>query len=472
MKFNPVIVIPGIGQSKLILADNEGNKIKNVWPVELDSKAIVEELKGSLMKMMLFRKDAGFSDKIAAVAQDICEPLAVNEDGTKKHNVIPVSFNKSVAECNDGEKNYIYKMIPIESLGEKIGEDKLFFFAYDPFGDAYDTAEKLDEFVSFVKGKTGSEKVDLISVSLGGVVLRAYLDLYAKKNEVEKLVNVVSVLDGSSLIADIFDEKLLLDNPAELLGAVGGKAASMASMVSMLPEEVINNTINKCLSVLMKNLISNCTMMWGSIPADRFSSILNKYEGMDITLKEKITRLYDFTVSFPETAKVLSGNGMQFYQICGCGQGIVPVCRSKDIQADGMVDTVSASFGAVCNSVDAQPDISVCVFPERTWFFNKMSHNNAAYNDVVLALVRDILTGEVLSVCEKYPRFNGTRNIKKLKNELIPKAKAAITQGKAVDELNAAVADYEKILSDTIIDNDDNIRELESRITVLLESAG
>lgn len=472
MSYNPVIIIPGIGQSKVILADENGCKIKNAWPVEIDSKAVIEELKSSLMKMMLFRKDAGFSDKIAAVVHEACDPLSLNSDGTKKYNTVPVSYNKSVAQCDESEKKFIYKMVPMEALGEEIGEDKLFYFAYNPFGDAYSTASELNDFVATVKEQTNCEKVDFICVSLGGVVLRAYLDLYSEKHDVEKIVNVVAALDGSSLIADVFEDRLLLDDPAALLSAVGGKAASVASMTKMLPEEVITNTINKSLTELKDNLILNCTMMWGSIPANRFDAVMSRYQGMNDTLKAKVTKLYDFSLNFRDTAKILAENGMQFYQICGCSGSIFPVCESKNIQADGMVDVSSASFGAKCADTDSLPDISGCAFPGRTWFFKKMSHNDTAYNDVALSLVKDIITGEVDSVCDRYPRFNGTRNIRKLRYDLIPKAKTAIEEGRNVSELTKAVEDYEKILSDTVIIDDGNVKELESRIKSLLENAG
>ena len=87
MNKNPVIIIPGLGRSKLVLCDDSGNKIKNAWPFELDTKAILDKLKGSLMKLMLFRKDAGFSDRIADIVREVAEPLALNPDGRKKHNI-------------------------------------------------------------------------------------------------------------------------------------------------------------------------------------------------------------------------------------------------------------------------------------------------------------------------------------------------------------------------------------------------
>jgi hypothetical protein len=468
MSYNPVIIIPGIGQSKVILADGNGNRIKNAWPVEIDTKAVIEELKGSLMKMMLFRKDAGFSDKIAAIVHDACQPLSLNADGTKKNNAIPVTYGRSVAECSENDRKFIYKMIPMESLGEKIGEDRLFYFAYDPFGDAYDTASRLDAFVASVKEQTGSEKVDFICVSLGGVVLRAYLDLFGSKNEVRKVVNIVSALDGSSLIADVFEDRLLLDDPASLLTSLGGKAASLASMAGMLPEEVTKNTIGKALRELKDSLIFNCTMMWGSIPVKRMDAILGKHPDMNDVLREKIVRLYDFSKNFPDAAKKLSADGMEFYQICGCGNTIFPVCLSKDVPADGIVDVTSASLGATSETADASPDASTCAFPENTWFFNSMSHEDAAYNDVLLSLVTDIITDGDTGV---YPQFNGTRNIRKLRYELIPEAKNVVAEGRSVTELTKAIEDYEAILSQKVINDDNNVKELESRIKNLLDNS-
>ena len=38
--FYPTVIIPGIGQSKVDLYSLEGKKIKNVWPLSVDEKAV------------------------------------------------------------------------------------------------------------------------------------------------------------------------------------------------------------------------------------------------------------------------------------------------------------------------------------------------------------------------------------------------------------------------------------------------
>lgn len=466
----PVIIVSGLGQSKLTVVNENGENVKNAWPVDIDTNSVVNDLKSSLMKMMLFRKDAGFSDKIADIVKNACEPLSLDENGRKKHNIKPVSFEKSYAECSSNEKSHLYKMMPVEKLGKKIGEDKLFFFTYDFFSDVYDVAEKLNDFIGFVKNKTNSEQVNILTLNIGGIILKAYFDIFSDNNDICKTVNFTSILNGTSLAADVFDDKLLLDNPTLLFNAVGGKLQSISSVAGMLPSDVIENTVNKSLAVLKESLILRCTIMWGCIPTDRFSSIFNKYGNMSNELKARINHFYDYSTCFPETAKKLCDKGVEFYQICGYGKGLLPICQSKDVQSDSIIDTFSASLSLNSVSVNEKPDVKYCVFPEKTWFFKEMSHNNAIYNDVAISLVCDILSGEVDSVCEKYPQFNGSRNIKKLKNELIPKAEIEIANGENVDELKNALCDYEKIISNTVINDDNDVKELESRLSALLES--
>ena len=103
-KFNPTIIIPGIGQSKVDMIDSKGNKIKSAWPFDIDMKSALDDLKGSIMKMMLFRKDAGFSDKVAKIVRSITFPLSCKSDGSSLNPLRTVTYEKSVKECTDDEK--------------------------------------------------------------------------------------------------------------------------------------------------------------------------------------------------------------------------------------------------------------------------------------------------------------------------------------------------------------------------------
>ena len=105
---NPVVVIPGIGQSKVKSSDG-----KTVWPFSVDKNALLSEVKSEAAKMMLFRKDKGFSDKIAKIAEGYLDPVSVKDDGSSKYDLKAVSY-ESYDKLSDDEKRFINKMVPAE----------------------------------------------------------------------------------------------------------------------------------------------------------------------------------------------------------------------------------------------------------------------------------------------------------------------------------------------------------------------
>ncbi len=474
-KFNPTIIIPGIGQSKVEMTDSEGNKIKNAWPFDIDMKSALDDLKGSIMKMMLFRKDAGFSDKTAKIVRSITFPLSCKSDGSSLNPLRTVTFEKSVKECSSEEKKFIYKMIPMEGLGKKIGEENLFFFAYNPFGDVYPTAGELNKFIESVKEKTRCEKVNIVAVSLGAAVLKGYLDMYAEKKDISSIVCVCAALDGTKCAGDIFTDRLDLDDPAKYISYAGGKAAQIAPMINMIPKDVIDVTLTKSIETVKNDLLCNCTMMWACVPVSDFDEASDKYlKNADPALKEKITRFYSFSRSFPDKARQLAGDGVRFCVISGYGKRFLPVFESKNEDSDTVINVSSSSFGA-CSS-DGKIDVSSCVLPENTWFFKNQGHSAVAYNDIALSLVEKFITGEIENVhsSESYPQFNTARNIKKLKYELVPKAEKAISDNSVSpefrDKLKELNEKYGVLLKTTVTENAQNTEELENEYKAVFDS--
>ena len=441
MNNNPVIIIPGIGQSKLVLCDDNGNKIKNVWPFEIDTKAILNELKGSLMKLMLFKKDAGFSDRIAEIVSDIAEPLAVNPDGTKKHNVRPVEFRKPLSEFTAEEKAFVYKTAPLDMFGEKISEDRIFFFAYDFLGDIADIASSLDSFVEFVKESAKSEKVDFLVIGTAGSVLKAYIKDYGVKSHCAKIVCAAAALDGMSLVADFYENNLRIEDPISLLSALGGKIATVSSMAGMLPGDVLNNIITKSLDVIRTLITDNCTALYALVPADRTDAVISCV-GMDDKLLAKVKEYSDYSRSF---ASVISG--YDYYLLGGCGKKLPPVASDENADSDGLVDTASATLGLSSGNV---------------MLFDGQSHDSVLYNDAAMSFVLKFLCGEDVS---DYPAKNGSRSVKKLKNVIIPKL---VADGSS--EAEECINEYKNLIGAVVIENDTAIKNLESKSESIISS--
>lgn len=201
--YRPCIIIPGIGQSRVIETDENGEKIRNLWPFDPDIDALVKSVAPSAARMMLLRRDCGFTAALDKAVRVMLEPLSCTPDSMRKVRAEVVCYYCPVGECTAGEKRYIYKMVPLNALADIIGEENLYFFAYDIFGRADENARLLREFIAMVKEQRQCEKVDLIPVSMGATVAEMYFELYGADQDVKRVIGVVPAYDGSDIAADL-----------------------------------------------------------------------------------------------------------------------------------------------------------------------------------------------------------------------------------------------------------------------------
>ena len=376
MTSNPVIIIPGPGRSGLYLADENGNKTKRVWPVELDTKALLDEMKGSLMKILLFRTDAGFSDKIASVVNDATAPFALSEDGIPVNNIKTALSSSCYGECSEGEKKFINDTFPVSRLAAARGEDKIFYFEYNFLGNVLRNAEALTSLVSEVKEKTGCETVDFIVMSTGASVFKAWLKQNAVSYTNGKVVFVTAFLDGASAVADVYEGKLNLENPASILASLGEKGATLAQAAGMLPKEIIENVITKSMNVLRRNILDNSPSLWALIPVKRLDGALAELKPSAGLLAD-INENRRATENVKEALRLLQSNGVRLAFVCGKGKRLPEAFASSDVDCDGILDASSASL-------DGE-------FAENTLFSEGIEHTVTAKNDELISFVENFL---------------------------------------------------------------------------------
>lgn len=432
-RFTPCVILPGIGQSKVELVDNAGNKIKMAWPLDVDGEELMNSLKAPLMKMMLFRKDAGFSDKVASILKNITDPISSNPDGTMKNKLRVVSYPRSLKECSADEKRYIYKMVPLQMLSEKIGEENLYFFSYNSFGDTYETAKELSSFIDMVREKTGSDKVNLVPVSLGGALSTAYFELFSHKNDIKRVMYFVAALGGSHLIADIMEKEVKTENGIAMVEMLANAktAESLGGLLRMMPEGVFEATVDKALDALNSEVLANSLSMWGIIPPERYPALSQKYlsDAAHSSLKVKADRFYEYRRKFPETVRELEKKGVRFFAICGYGLPLMALAKSDKMSSDGIINVSSTTLGALSAplgetltsfpeegrhcadsshnhlSPDETVDASYGLWPERTWYFASQGHDATAYNDKALGIAARVLSDDGFTDIYSDPEF-------------------------------------------------------------------
>ena len=432
----PCIIVPGIGQSKVIEIDGDGKKIRNLWPFDFDPKPVIKKLTVPALAMLITRRDCGFSKRVGRCTEQALEPLSCNPDSTRRHNVQVVSYPYPLSRCSEDESRYIYKMVPLHGLAQAIGEDHLYFFSYDIFGRTERNAELLRNFIRMVKLQTGHEKVNLIPVSMGATVTEMYFALYGDDCDVYRVVGVVPAYDGSTVVSDLMAGNLNLDNYENLfITLLGNKdGTKINGALSHVPEKVVRSTVSELLQGALRAVLLNSSAMWGLVPSKDYPLFRDRYLADDAhsDMRKYTDMHWEARRGIKELVRREQERGVEFFNLCGCGVRLFEAVASGDVSSDMIVPVFSSSMGAECaplgghfseeyeqkssscaghNHISPSRDIdaSCCAVPDRTWFYYNMEHEQAAENEALLTLVQKLLSSDEISdvySSPEYPQFN------------------------------------------------------------------
>lgn len=413
--YRPCIIIPGIGQSKVIETDENGEKLRNLWPFDPDVDALVKKITPSGIRMMLLRRDCGFSSALDEAVRSMLEPLGCTPDSERKVRAEVVGYYRPVGECTDDEKRYIYKMVPLSALADIIGEENLYFFAYDIFGKADENARLLREFISTVKEQRQCDKVDLIPVSMGATVAQMYFELYGGDRDVKRVIGVVPAYDGSDIAADLLAGDIRTDDCGALLEMLLSRreAEKISKLMSKMPKKVADRAVRTLVRAACETVIVNSSTMWGIIPSERYTELRDRYlaDPDHDSLRAVADRHWRVRRNIKELVRREQERSVEFYNICGCGKPLTPIAASDNLMSDTIVPTYSSSMGAQCAApgktlspgrdepadfVSPHSDINAAcaAVPDRTWFYYNMEHEQAAENTALLELVAAIASSD------------------------------------------------------------------------------
>ncbi len=513
----PIIIIHGISQIDTVIMDEDGNPLLddsgNVitgWPLTVDVKELVLGILFPVLLTLLTQKD--FASEAGYKAA--CKALKYNECDLNGDPVYPTYVDRqycSIAEMDQEHKDIVYGAVPFQEVGEEIGEENLYFFAYNSSGDVTQIAEDLNDYIEMVKEQTGADEVSLAPISMGGTVVTAWLEMYSGRYDlyydnygsVHKIVFVIAALDGSKILGDIFTDNTLLKDdeflytkilPELLEGEWYSYLINLA--LRILPNDVLDSILDSVLAGAKDTLVGNCTIFWALIPKDDFD------ECYEIYFKDKGSE-YDTIrtkVKFYNTAQknlqsnlndfMSEENGGIAHAICSYGLQLYPIGASAlTVNADKIIHSASTSLFAtfadlgktlpvdyvaknpVCTdpthnhiSPERVVDASTSYLPETTWYVQGLDHEKTGKSDSVInlagVLLKDDTILDVHSDPENYPQFNGSRITRDLKRRDIPNAEAALAENTTMTEaqraeLQAALDDCKLMLTETVVDTVD-----------------
>ena len=516
----PSIVVPGIGQSNVWALDENGNYLLDdngerisCFPAVFDVGSIVAKVLAPALLTLMTQHDVFLSEALCSVVLDAfavnnCDP----KTGKNTGNIEVEKYPYSVAECSDYEKEEIYDNIPLQAYSEIAGEDHLYYFAYNSFGNNYDIVCELYDFIQMVKAETGHDKVNIVPISMGGSVANGLLQYFPQVvNDLNRVVYIVPALNGSSIVGDLYNKNLAFFDTDFLYNGflealMDEEEARMIEVIArILPDEVLSGVLRNVANCLVDDVASNITMLWGLCPKEDYPAASAALLGSKPEIKRQTDMFYEAQCNSLANIQKLVDNGVEVFNIVDYDVPLYLIGNSwNNDNADGVIhlsstamgvksaivgetlgnDYVQANKSINCSdpshnhiSPDNVVDASTGLLPDHTFYFDGQGHEQTARNDAIISLATALLASDDIKdvySTPDYPQFNGRRDPRKLRNELIPAAKAvdASTLSQAdADELKAAIEEAEAFVNNTAC-YDGQQKKIENRLIAILVKVG
>ncbi len=521
----PTVIIPGISQSISYLADENGDPAVNSNGEELSGgllildstqilPAVINNLAAPLAASLITQTDADgkLGEGVYNTVMQLFAIQSSDKSGNPINNLKTISYVKedgvtpaSVAEMTQDDRDYFYRMIPMKSIKDDVGEDNLYLYAFPLIGDPIKSAEGLDNYIQGVKAAKGVDKVNIVTISLGGTILTAYLENQKGTGypDVNRVVNVVSCLQGTDVMGDFYlrswnleDEFFFHEYIPMIMEETSGNAALgylINIALKIFPKQVVYTLLTSAVDGILDSLMLNCPQFWAMIPADRFDDAKEKYsfiweDAEYAKLAPKIDAFHTAALNLDENLTELMNDGKLVHNVVGYGLDysaqdycfFAAMKSSLTTNSDAIIDIDSTSLGATYApageilpdevlfadgaiiSPDGSVDVSTCLFPQNVWLFEGQ-HHEVGRNDVVISLIGKLITGEIKSVndmADAYPQFNGNRNTKNLTRWYLEEAEEVLLAedqsmyaAEDIVELQAAYDEAQALLQNTICDS-------------------
>ncbi len=500
--YDPIVVLPGINHSKAYWADENGNPKTNSKGeviegnnVIIDTESLIpyaiKEAVIPLVSTIITQRDCGLSDAFGKVSKEAFKIQAADNEGNTYEN-IDIYRYKSMATVSEEDYRWLNIMVPMQGLIDVVGADHVYFFTFNLAGDPMASVDELDEYIQTVKAETGHDKVNLLSVSLGGTIFTAYAEKYGDKNDISCAVNAVAVLNGTNIFNDFMsrswnlsDEFLYSDYFPIVMEESGSKAYGYLINIALrlLPKQVLMDCLTQFYEGLHGNLLSKIPQFWALVSSDAYPELADKYLSGDeyAVLRAKTDSFQQARLNLEQNMKDMMANGTRIHNICGYNLAVGDVQYSffkivesaESVNGDAIIPIESTSAGATAAQVnkqlegvdlsskyvspDGEVDLSTCALPDNTWLFVNMHHENAGNNAATMNLICEMLINDDFEDTsynpEKYPQFNYGTNNKRLRRWVLPDAKAVDQSTLSEEdkaELNAAIAQGDDVLAATI----------------------
>ncbi len=414
----------------------------------------------------------------------------VDENGELPPVVVTPRMSYPLSQYTEEQRDNFFRTIPCHNVIGEIGEDYIYCFNYSAFSDTYKNSEALNTFINdSVLPQTGKDKVVLIPMSMGASVVSAYLQDYGTQGKIARVVSIVGAWHGSDVFADLIEMKFSQNAPellyngvvSDLIGEPWGYLVNVA--LRIFPKATLRSIIDELLNSIVENLVIKTPSLCALIPYTRYQAIrAARLEGReDLSYVTKTAdKYYLAQKNLKETVSTLNSDyGVDFFYIAGYGlkfggfsddykffqffetadtTNSDEIIQISSTVPDSTFVKAGESFdGSYLSSHDAayitpekDVDISTSFFPDRSWLFSGQKHE-LEYNNTAIRLALDLALGKITSSNDEnniYPRFNESRDLKRLNRNYRPDLEKWLETNSLSDEQKALLEKNEAAASE------------------------
>ncbi|MBR0535361.1 MAG: hypothetical protein IIX14_03175 [Clostridia bacterium] len=454
----PLIMIDGIGTTKLYKNFGTAEEELVFSGDEEFITGIIEDaggaLLGGLISFGIGNKDFdALADKVMPVVNKYISPIGFNSDGTPVDPTIGFyRTTEPISKYTEEEKANLSSFAL--AYAERNGEEYVYNFTYDWRADPIENAEQLKDFITEVKAKTNSKRVNMVAMSQGSTVALAYLNAYGG-HHLKNIVFAAPAWQGTSTVGDVVTNNIELDAftlENYLVQLANGSATTHIAAYILafiatydgLTKEYLGD-LNAFATGLLPRTYTDAFIpyfagmpgIWSLCPAEYYEVgkefIFDSHGvAIDPAYEAKIDAYHQIQVNAKSIVEKAMANGANFYIVCGYNCQNAPISPRYE-SSDGVIETEYMSGGATCAdylkahndwgriynqkikdghnhvSWDYKVDASTCMFPEYTWFIKNQQHNNYKLENGTMDIVMWLLEGDnrvtVTTDTVNYPQF-------------------------------------------------------------------
>lgn len=350
-----------------------------------------------------------FCDAVLPVVTRMFDPVSCNPDGTVKHPEVgsKIQLTEALGNYPDEVLKQVdaYDADLMQSVADDIGGDKVYMYCLDWRLDPMDVADEINDWVQHIKSVHGCDKVSLAGISMGGVILSAYLAKYGT-DDVSNVTMISAAFTGLEYIGAMFNGGIEVDPQGlyNLITQVVGRdtlskilgATRLIEQVLPIVDDLLEHSGDRIYAEALCPAFGFNPGIWSFVPANMYEDAkafmferMISTEQEKAVLEAKLDAYHEVQANARETLQAAKAAGVNVAIISNYNLQMPPVSTVSDLTGDQVIEAMHTSAygtfakqgGTLPDSVqgkyvspDHMVDASTCYMPDETWFIKNMGH--------------------------------------------------------------------------------------------------